>query len=110
MSTERLVTRKEAAQICGCSYDSIRRRQADGAYPNAHKRDDTWYMPVSDLVAAGDLDPTAPTEPVRPSPHLVGADAVRIATLEAELARAEAEIEFQRDLLMQLAARAGIAA
>ncbi len=109
-STERFVTRREAARICGCSYDSIRRRQADGAYPNAVERDGAWVIPVSDLVAAGDLDPTAPTEPAPPDSDASGADAVRIARLEAELARAQAEIEFQRDLLMQMAARSGEAA
>jgi hypothetical protein len=43
-STERFATRREAARLCGCSYDSIRRRQADGA----------WVIPLSDLVALVD--------------------------------------------------------
>ena len=67
--------------------------------------DGAWMIPVSDLVAAGHLDPTAPTEPAPPGPDDTAADAVRIARLEAELARAESEIAFQRDLLMQLATR-----
>ncbi|MBS1838438.1 MAG: hypothetical protein JST64_12170 [Actinobacteria bacterium] len=109
-STECFVTRREAARICGCSYDSIRRRQADGAYPNAEERDGAWLIPMSDLVAAGDLDPTAPTEPARHDPDTSDIGAVRIARLEAELAWAQAEIEFQRNLLMQMAARSREAA
>jgi hypothetical protein len=105
MSTERLVTRKEAGRLCGCSVDSIRRRQAEGDFPNARLDDGAWMIPVSDLVAAGHLDPTAPTESAPPAPDETAADAARIARLEAELARAESEIAFQRDLLMQLATR-----
>ncbi|MCA9851762.1 MAG: hypothetical protein KC461_14110 [Dehalococcoidia bacterium] len=104
-STERFVTRREAARICGCSYDSIRRRQADGAYPNAQEHDGAWVIPMSDLVAAGDLDPSASTEPARNDSETGDADAVRIARLEAELAWAQAEIGFQRSLLMEMAAR-----
>lgn len=109
-STERFVTRREAAGICGCSYDSIRRRQADGAYPNAEERDGAWVIPVSDLVAAGDLDPTAPIEAPPADRDTGGGDAVRIARLEAALAAAESEIEFQRGLLLKMATRVGEAA
>ena len=109
-STERFVTRKEAARLCGCSYDSIRRRQAEGAYPNAVERDGAWVIPVSDLVAAGDLDPTAPAEAPPADRHGGGGDAVRIARLEAALAAAESEIEFQRGLLLKMATRVGEAA
>jgi hypothetical protein len=104
-STERFVTRREAAALCGCSYDSIRRRQAEGAYPHAEERDGAWVIPVSDLVAAGDLDPTAPVEAPPADRDSGGGDAVRIARLEAALAAAESEIEFQRGLLLKMAAR-----
>lgn len=104
-TTECLVTRREAARLCGCSYDSIRRRQAEGAYPNAVERDGAWVIPVSDLVAAGDLDPTAPVE--APPADSDSGDAVRIARLEAALAAAESEIEFQRGLLLKMATRVG---
>jgi hypothetical protein len=109
-STERFVTRREAAALCRCSYDSIRRRQAEGAYPNAVERDGAWVIPVSDLVAAGDLDPTAPVEASPADRDAVGGDAVHIARLEAALAAAESEIEFQRGLLLKMAARVMAAA
>lgn len=110
MSTERFVTRKEAARLCGCSVDSIRRRQNEGDFPNARLDDGAWMIPVSDLVAAGHLDPTAPIEAPPAGPDETAAGAARIARLEAELARAESEISFQRGLLMQLAARSPEAA
>jgi hypothetical protein len=109
-STERFVTRREAARLCGISYDSIRRRQAEDAYPNAVERDGAWVIPVSDLVAAGDLDPTAPVEAPPAHRDSEGGDAVRIARLEAALAAAESEIEFQRGLLLRMATRVGEAA
>jgi len=109
-STERFVTRREAARLCGISYDSIRRRQAEGAYPHAEERDGAWVIPVSDLVAAGDLDPTAPVEAPPADRDSGGGDAVRIARLEAALAAAESEIEFQRGLLLRMATRVGEAA
>ena len=104
MSTERFVTRKEAARLCRWSVDTVRRNQGAGDYPNARLEENTWMIPVSDLVAAGHLDPTAPVESAPAGPDTSVTDTLRIAHLEAELARAESEIEFQRGLLMQLAA------
>ena len=54
MSSERWVTRAEAAELRGCSTDTIRRSQNAGEYPN-HRTDDdgVWHIPLSDLVAAG---------------------------------------------------------
>ena len=106
MSAERMVTRREASKLTAFSYDTIRRRQDDGAYPNAVLDENgTWLIPVSDLVAAGDLDPTAPHE--APAPALSGGSDVdtRVAVLQAELESAQAELEFNRMLLMQLARR-----
>ena len=68
MSAERMVTRREAAKLTAFSYDTIRRCQDDGAYPNAVLDENgTWLIPVSDLVAAGDLDPTSPHEASAPA-------------------------------------------
>ena len=104
MSSERWVTRAEAAELRGCSTDTIRRSQNAGEYPN-HRTDDdgVWHIPLSDLVAAGHLDPTASVS--APAPHDTDLAAVsHIARLEAALERAESEIEFQRALLLQLTA------
>ena len=104
MSSERWVTRAEAAELRGCSTDTIRRSQNAGEYPN-HRTDDdgVWRIPLSDLVAAGHLDPTASVAAA--APHDTDLAAVsHIARLEAALERAESEIEFQRALLLQLTA------
>jgi len=100
---EQLLTRAEAAQLCGCSVATIRRRQNAGDYSGAEQIEGTWYIPVADLVAAGDCFPTGMPDV---SGHVGdSAGEIRIAGLEAALARAEAEIEFQRTLLLQLTAR-----
>ena len=106
MSAERMVTRREAAKLTAFSYDTIRRRQDDGVYPNAVLDEHgTWLIPVSDLVAAGDLDPTS-SHDASSSTVSGGSDVdARVAVLQAELERAQAELEFNRALLMQLASR-----
>jgi len=105
MSSERWVTRAEAAELRRCSTDTIRRSQNAGDYPN-HRTDDdgVWHIPLSELVAAGHLDPTAPVPAPAPDDIELSAAAPRIARLEAALERAESEIEFQRALLLQLTA------
>lgn len=63
MTAPEFVDQRRAAQLCGSSYDRIRRRREAGAYPNARIRpgDDrnTWEIPLGDLIAAGDFIPPA---------------------------------------------------
>lgn len=60
MATQEYLKRAEAAKRCGVSVDTIRRAQNDNKFPNIKKDDTTWMIPVSDLVAAGFLDPSEP--------------------------------------------------
>jgi hypothetical protein len=61
------LTVAEAALVAGKSFDTIKRKRAAGAYPGAHRRAgdgrETWLIPVTDLVAAGDLPATALVDP-----------------------------------------------
>ena len=64
MGAEQWVTQKEAAELCGCSYDTIRRRRKHGDFgecrqesPGEHSSE--WLLPLAGLVAAGLLDPVA---------------------------------------------------
>ena len=105
------LTIRDTAAACRLSPRTIRRKIADGAFPNAYKagEDDAepsgvWMIPVADLEAAG-LDPTLVhptlTQSVRTDPHaetdgptvleLVRSD--RFGRLRAELAEAVAAAE-----------------
>ena len=105
------VTIRDAAAACRLSPRTIRRKVADGAFPNAYKagEDDAepsgiWMIPVADLEAAG-LNPTLVhptlTQAARAEPHsdadgptvleLVRSD--RFGQLRAELAEAVAAAE-----------------
>lgn len=64
MSAAQWVTQREAAELCGCSYDTIRRRRKHGDFgecrqesPGEHSSE--WLLPQAGLVAAGLLDPVA---------------------------------------------------
>ncbi len=56
MTTQEYLKRSEAAKRCGVSVDTIRRAQADQRFPNAIQKDNTWMIPLADLVYAGLLD------------------------------------------------------
>jgi hypothetical protein len=104
MPSDQNVNRSRAAELCGVSVDSVRRRQRAGDYPNQFKDDTCWWIPVSDLVAAGHLDPTTPAAPqpgTQPdaSSGVAGPDAARLQCL---LDAARDEIEYLRSTLTAL--------
>jgi hypothetical protein len=105
------LTIRDTAAACRLSPRTIRRKIADGAFPNAYKAGEAdaepsgiWMIPVADLEAAG-LGPTLVhptlTQAVRAEPHaesdgptvleLVRSD--RFGRLRAELAEAVAAAE-----------------
>jgi len=111
--------RLDAAQACKVSVDTIKRRLKAGAFPHARQvgLDRTWVIPVRDLVDAGLLPASslalpamtnAAREAVGPrsqgaaggqaSPQLAEALAENRG-LRAELARAQDEIAFLRQLV-----------
>lgn len=56
-NTTKFYTLQDAADLCGKSHDTIKRRRNAGAFPNARQRpgdrNGTWEIPLQDLVAAG---------------------------------------------------------
>jgi hypothetical protein len=53
------LTFSHAAQICGCTVDTVRRRRKEGRLPNARQDQSPyarWWVPVADLVNAGLLE------------------------------------------------------
>ena len=109
------VDQQEAAQLSGCSKDTIARARQAGRLPHARLRDRRWVIPVDDLVAAGlyapeqgttgfssgegeDPDDAAGT-PGSPEVALARALA-RVAALEDLVTRQDDELRFLRQLAL----------
>lgn len=91
MGTAETFTMSEAAELCGVSVDTIKRRRRDGVFPRATRRDGTttgaWVIPVGDLVDAGLYTPDPDADPVEPSAVL------RLSRAERELAELRVRVE-----------------
>lgn len=72
------MTAQEAAKAASVSIDTIKRDLKDKMYPGAEQRgtNNTWYIPVRDLLLAGRLRPDQVTE-------VADLNAVERVTLEA---------------------------
>jgi len=118
MSDNRYLTGKEAAALCGCHPDTIRRAETAGKLPNRRTRPGgSVEIPVPDLVAAGLLDPlaaggTLPALVTRTrterdlieSRQLVALRDAKIDSLVSQLDRALEDITFLRRLVSQQSA------
>lgn len=107
-ASERLVTQRQAAELVGCSKDTIIRARLAGRFPRAHLDGHTWLVAVGDLIAAGLYDPAAKEKGAPRQVHgqshgppvsmeLARAQA-RIAALEELVARQDDELRFLRQL------------
>lgn len=102
-------TLTEAAEACGVSRDTIKRRRAAGRFPNAAKdAQGAWRIPVGDLLADG-LHPNAarPTQPEgEPQGHALSPPQDgRVRELEAEVRMLRAVLD-ERERALQIAERA----
>lgn len=94
-------TFRQAADACGLSIRTLKRRRNAGDFPNAHQLNDgkeTWLVPLADLLAAG-LQPGTPTNP---DPEPTAHDTIdlreqlhtaQLATKDAELTAAQTRID-----------------
>ena len=84
-------TQKGAARACGVALNTIKRRRAAGAFPNAISDDNgVWRIPLADLLAAG-LNPGHPTDP-EPAPEATATATdleVRLAVTQVQLVERE---------------------
>lgn len=84
-------TQKGAARACGVALNTIKRRRAAGAFPNAISDDNgVWRIPLADLLAAG-LNPGHPTDP-EPAPEATDTATdleVRLAVAQVQLVERE---------------------
>lgn len=84
-------TQKGAARACGVALNTIKRRRAAGAFPNAISDDNgVWRIPLADLLAAG-LNPGHPTDP-EPAPEAADTATdleVRLAVTQVQLVERE---------------------
>lgn len=91
-----------AAAECGVSRDTIKRRRAAGAFPNAFQGDrGQWMIPVTDLLADG-LHPGTPSPPegtAQGQPeNAPGARPGREVELENELRVLQVRFEAEKQL------------
>lgn len=101
--TRPVFTLKDAAQRCGVSFSTIRRRREEGNFPNAYKTSDgEWRVPVEDLLAVG-LNPAADpllTERAQATVELTHEASSQsdheMAELRRELDRAHARLEVEQ--------------
>lgn len=90
---ERLVTQREAAELAGCSKDTIVRARRAGRFPHARLNGQAWMVPIDDLVAAGFNETAAEGRGTRPG---AGVDHKAV---NLDLARAQARIDALEDLV-----------
>jgi hypothetical protein len=103
-----LLTQREAAELIGCSKDTIIRARLARRFPRAQLDGHTWLVPVGDLIAAGLYDPSAEEEgaprpahgqnPVQPVSMELARAQARITALEELVARQDDELRFLRQL------------
>jgi hypothetical protein len=90
-----MVTQRQAAELAGCSKDTIIRARLAHRFPRAYLHEHSWMLPVGDLVAAGLYDPAANETSVPRSAH----DQNPASLANIELARAQARISALEDLV-----------
>jgi excisionase family DNA binding protein len=87
----RFVSQQEAADLAGCSKDTIIRARRAGRFPHARLRGHTWTIPTDDLDASGLLSPADP--PTGPAvPALGRGETAALVQVEVELAQALARV------------------
>jgi septal ring factor EnvC (AmiA/AmiB activator) len=109
---DKMLTRKQAADLLGCSVDTIRRREGK-LYPNAALVDGVTLIPLADLIAAGHYTPAA-TEDLAQTIARVRDDRetqrlreelaltrIHLDNLEQQLRETRAERNFLRRLIEQ---------
>jgi hypothetical protein len=78
------LTASEAAKATGVDRRTIGRRLKNDDFPNAHKVDGSWRIPVTDLLGAG-LQVHAPTPPDTPPTPPDPDEVARLTAENAEL-------------------------
>ncbi|WP_329405991.1 helix-turn-helix domain-containing protein [Streptomyces sp. NBC_00704] len=93
-----MLTQREAADACGASRTTIRRRREAGELPGVVLDDERgWLIPVEDLLAGFRLSASAPPDQAGPEEAPAGAGQTDVpgdaAELRAELERLRHEHE-----------------
>lgn len=64
---DQLITIAEAAKLTGVAKSTITRARARGEFPRAQQKQDTWYIPIGDLINSGRLDTITQNPPEEPT-------------------------------------------
>ena len=98
------LTLSEAAEACGVSRSTIRRKREAGDFPNAYRAgpDTAWRIPVTDLLGAG-LKPgrPSPPDPVSELDERVRAATVTLPKAELDALREQLHNERTRALVAE---------
>lgn len=98
------LTLSEAAEACGVSRSTVRRKHEAGEFPNAFKAgpDNAWRIPVTDLLGAG-LRPGRPSPPdaVSEPDERVRAATVTLPKAELDALREQLQNERTRALVAE---------
>lgn len=99
--TEGLVSQTEAADLAGCSRDTIVRARRSGRFPHARLADHQWSIPTEDLIASGLYHPADRSDDPQPPPPAPDDETPPVATEPAalELARAQARVAALEDVV-----------
>lgn len=64
---DQLLTIAEAAKLTGVAKSTITRARQRGEFPRAQQKQDTWYIPIGDLINSGRLDTITHKTPEEPT-------------------------------------------
>ena len=64
---DQLLTIAEAAKLTGVAKSTITRARTRGEFPRAQQKQDTWYIPIGDLINSGRLDTITHKTPEEPT-------------------------------------------
>lgn len=108
-TTTRYYTQAEAADLCGVSLDTIKRRRKAGSLPHTRQRpgdaNGAWEIPLDDLVNAGLYELTPDGVDAADQTIREVRDDRELRDVRAELIRERAEREAQEQLLTELRGR-----
>jgi excisionase family DNA binding protein len=101
-----LLTQHEAAEMVGCSKDTIVRARQAGRLPHARLSEHRWMIPIDDLVDSGLYDANSHGEDAAPDGGVDAGDVdvdlaralARVSALEEIVARQDSELAFLRQL------------
>lgn len=107
---DQLLTIAEAAKLTGVAKSTITRARTRGEFPRAQQKQDTWYIPIGDLISSGRLDTITHKTPEEPTSatstqdhqnlvHALELEKQRVHYAEQQLHQAQQLIQAKQDTI-----------